>query len=154
VVRRGTSPTVDYRLDVAYDDYPYGASWSLYHSLTKLPVSGFNDAKFGYLSSQSVGLVRLPACDPSFRRQLVILDFIGDGKCCDYGSGSVVAYATAGDSDVLVTSGNSVPDTSATKSMKNVSCIVSQMASASLDSICRDDSRPFQRTIHYPLSTV
>jgi hypothetical protein len=30
VVRRSTSPTVDYyRLDVAYDDYPYETSWLL-----------------------------------------------------------------------------------------------------------------------------
>jgi hypothetical protein len=29
VVGRSTGPTVDYQLDVAYDDYPYGMSWSL-----------------------------------------------------------------------------------------------------------------------------
>jgi hypothetical protein len=30
VVRRSTSPTVDYyRLDIAYDDYPYGTCWLL-----------------------------------------------------------------------------------------------------------------------------
>jgi hypothetical protein len=29
VVGRSTGPTVDYRLDVAYDDYPYETSWSL-----------------------------------------------------------------------------------------------------------------------------
>jgi hypothetical protein len=30
VVRRNNSPTVDYyRLDVAYDDYPYETSWLL-----------------------------------------------------------------------------------------------------------------------------
>jgi hypothetical protein len=33
VVERGTGSTADYRLDAAYDDYPFQASWSLYHDL-------------------------------------------------------------------------------------------------------------------------
>jgi hypothetical protein len=33
VVRRGTGSTVDYRLDGAYNDYPYEPSWSLYHDM-------------------------------------------------------------------------------------------------------------------------
>jgi hypothetical protein len=35
VLGRGTSSTTDYWLDVAYDDYPYDASWSLYHNLCR-----------------------------------------------------------------------------------------------------------------------
>jgi hypothetical protein len=43
MVRPSTGPTVDYRLDVAYDDYPYETSWSL-ERLTITVV----DAAFGF----------------------------------------------------------------------------------------------------------
>jgi hypothetical protein len=44
----------DYRLHVAYDDYPYEANWSFFLLLP----SGYSEVnKFGYLSSQSVELV-------------------------------------------------------------------------------------------------
>jgi hypothetical protein len=33
VVGRGTSATADYLLNVANDDYPFEAGWSLYHGL-------------------------------------------------------------------------------------------------------------------------
>jgi hypothetical protein len=76
VVGRSTGPTVDYRLDIAYDDYPYLMCWSL-QSLTTgavVAASGFNEvAEFGYLLSHSVGLV------PGDEYQLVILDSVGDG---------------------------------------------------------------------------
>jgi hypothetical protein len=38
VVGRSTGPTVDYRLDIAYDDYPHETSWSL-QSLTTSAVA-------------------------------------------------------------------------------------------------------------------
>jgi hypothetical protein len=48
----------DYRLHVAYDDYPYEANWSFFHDPTVVAASGYNEVnKFGYLSSQSVELV-------------------------------------------------------------------------------------------------
>jgi hypothetical protein len=77
VVIRSTGPTVDYRLDVAYDDYPYETSWSLQSLATCAVVaaSGFNEVtELGYLSSQSVGY-------DSFgdEHQLAILDSGGDG---------------------------------------------------------------------------
>jgi hypothetical protein len=84
VVGRSTGPTVDYRLDVAYDDYPYETSWSL-QSLTTDAVAtafGFSEGtERGYLLSQSAGLV------PGNEYQLVILDSVGDGMCCGYGDG-------------------------------------------------------------------
>jgi hypothetical protein len=59
VVRRSADPAVDYRLDVAYDDYPYEISWSL-QSLTTGAVAAascFKEvAELDYVLLQSVGL--------------------------------------------------------------------------------------------------
>jgi hypothetical protein len=43
VIGRSNGPTVNYRLDVAYDDYPYETSWSLQSLATGAVVatSGF-----------------------------------------------------------------------------------------------------------------
>ena len=54
----------------------------------------------GHLLWQSVGLV------PGDDYQVVILDSIGDGMCLRYGDGSLTLYATADDSELLVTSSN------------------------------------------------
>jgi hypothetical protein len=60
---------------------------------------------------QSIGLV------PGGEYQLVILESIGDVMCCGYGDGSAALYATADDSDLLITSCNSVPVMNDPKSM-------------------------------------
>ncbi len=74
---------------------------------------------------QSIGLV------PGDEYQLVILDSVDDGMCYGYGDGSAALYATVDDSDLFITSSNVVPVMNSTKSMRHVSCIVSQMTSAS-----------------------
>jgi hypothetical protein len=111
VVDVSTAPTVDYRLDVAYDDYPEETSWSL-QSLTTgtvVAASGFNEVtELDFLLSQSIDLV------PNDEYQLVILDSFGDGICCGYGDGSIALYAVVDDSDVLITSSNGTFGTSQT----------------------------------------
>jgi hypothetical protein len=75
VVWERSGPIVDYRLDVAYDGYPYDKIWSL-QSLTTCAV-GFNEVtEFGYRFR-------------SWRRvpQLVTLDSVRDGMYCGYGDG-------------------------------------------------------------------
>jgi hypothetical protein len=60
VVRCSTGLTVDYRLDVAYDDYPYETSWSLQSLTTSAVVaaSGFNEVtELGYLLDESDVLI-------------------------------------------------------------------------------------------------
>jgi hypothetical protein len=55
-----TGPTVDYWLDVAYDDHPYEMSWLLQSLTTGAGVaeSGFYEVtKLGYLLSQPVRFV-------------------------------------------------------------------------------------------------
>jgi hypothetical protein len=49
------------------------------------------------LLSQSAGLV------PGDEYQLAIPDSVGDGMCCCYGDESDSLYATADNSDVLIT---------------------------------------------------
>jgi hypothetical protein len=56
--------------------------------------------ELGHLLWQSVGLV------PGDDYQIVILDSIGDGMCLGYGYGSLTLYATADDSELLVTLSN------------------------------------------------
>jgi hypothetical protein len=56
--------------------------------------------ELGDLMWQSVGVV--PGNDYHF----VILNSIGDGMCLGYGDGSLTRYATANDSELLVTSSN------------------------------------------------
>jgi trypsin len=105
------SGTVDYRLDVTYDDFPGETSWSLQSLTTGVVVaaSGFGEVTgLGFLLSQSVGLV------PNNEYQLVILDSVGDGMCCGYGDGSIALYAVVDDSDVLITSSNGTFGTSQT----------------------------------------
>jgi hypothetical protein len=50
--------------------------------------------------------------------------------CYGYGDGSAALYATADDSDMLITSSNGVLVMNSTNSMRNVSCIVSPMTLA------------------------
>ena len=75
--------------------------------------------------SQSVGLV------PGDEFQLIILDSVGNGMYWGYGDGSATLYSTVDDSDLLITASNGVPVMNSTKSMRNVSRIVSRMTSAS-----------------------
>jgi hypothetical protein len=102
---------VDYRLDVAYDEYPYETSWSL-QSLTTgavVAASGFDEVtEWGFLLSQSVGLA------PGGEYQLVILDSVGDGMCCAFGEGSIALYATVDGMDELITSSSGAFGTSQT----------------------------------------
>jgi hypothetical protein len=45
----------DYRLHVAYDDYPYGRTGRSFMTSAVVAASGYSEVnKFGYLSSQSV----------------------------------------------------------------------------------------------------
>jgi hypothetical protein len=69
--------------------------------------------EFDYLMLKSVGVVSVGVVPR--------LDSVGDGMCCGYGDRSAAFSATLDDSNVLCTSGNSVPVMSATKSMRNVS---------------------------------
>jgi hypothetical protein len=105
------SGSVDYRLDVAYDNYPEETSWSL-QSLTTgedVATSGFNEVtESGFFLSGSVSLV---AGD---EYQLVIIDSVGDGMCCGYGDRSIALYAVVDNSDVLITSSNGTFGTSQT----------------------------------------
>jgi hypothetical protein len=105
------SVSVDYWLDVTYDDLPYETSWSL-RSLTTgavVAASGFGEVtELGFFLSESVGLV------PGDEYQLVILDSVGDGMCCANGEGSIALYATVDDTDVLITSSNGTFGTSQT----------------------------------------
>jgi trypsin len=102
---------VDYRLDVAYDEYPYETSWSL-QSLTTgaiVAASGFDEVTESFLFfSESVGLV------PGDEYQLVILDSVGDGMCCFFGEGSIALYATVDGMDELITSSSGAFGTSQT----------------------------------------
>jgi hypothetical protein len=85
VIGRSNGPTVNYRLDVAYDDYPYETSWSLQSLATGAVVatSGFNEVtELVDLLSRSTGLVPGGVYQP-----LVMLDSFGDGMCCGYGDG-------------------------------------------------------------------
>jgi hypothetical protein len=111
VVGLNAAPAVDYRLDVAYDEYPYETSWSL-QSLTTgavVAASGFDEVtESGFFLSESVGLV---AGD---EYQLVILDSSGDGMCCAFGEGSIALYATVDGMDELVTSSSGAFGTSQT----------------------------------------
>jgi trypsin len=101
----------DYRLDVAYDEYPYETSWSL-QSLTTgavVAASGFDEVtESGFFLSESVGLV------PGDEYQLVILDSVGDGMCCAFGEGSIALYATVDGMDELITSSSGAFGTSQT----------------------------------------
>jgi hypothetical protein len=103
--RSSTGPAVDYRLDVAYDDYPYETSWSLQRVsrpvllLSRLS-SLYEVTELGHLLWHSVGVI--PGDDYHF----VILNSIGDGICLGYGDVSLTLYATADDSELLVTSSN------------------------------------------------
>ncbi len=103
--------SVDYRLDVTYDDLPSGTSWCL-RSLTTgavVAASGFGEVtELGFFLSESVGLV------PGDEYQLVILDSVGDGMCCANGEGSIALYVTIDDTDVLITSSNGTFGTSQT----------------------------------------
>jgi hypothetical protein len=62
VIRRSAGPTVDYRLDVAYDDYPYEAKWSLFHDLCC--CCRFLLALICRRSLSAGSWRRVPACDP------------------------------------------------------------------------------------------
>jgi hypothetical protein len=101
----------EYRLDVAYDEFPNETSWSL-QSLTTgevVAASGFNEVtESSFFLSESVGLV------PGDEYQLVILDSVGDGMCCAFGEGSIALYETVDDTDVLITSSNGAFGTSQT----------------------------------------
>jgi trypsin len=105
------SVSVDYRLDVTYDDLPYETSWSL-RSLTTgavVAASGFGEVtELGFSLSDAVVLV------PGDEYQLIILDSVGDGMCCASGEGSIALYATVDDTDVLITSSNGTFGTSQT----------------------------------------
>jgi hypothetical protein len=57
----------------------------------------------------------------------VILISVSDGMCCGYRGGLVALYTIVDVSDALITSSTVVPAMSSTKSMRNVSCIVSRM---------------------------
>jgi hypothetical protein len=61
----------------------------------------------------------------------MILDSVGDGMYRGYEDGSAALYATVDESNVLITAINGVLVITSTKSMRNVSCIVSRMISAS-----------------------
>jgi trypsin len=102
---------VEYRLDVAYDEYPNETSWSLQSLATGevVAASGFNEVtESRFFLSESVGLV------PGDEYQLVILDSVGDGMCCAFGEGSIALYETVDDTDVLITSSNGAFGTSQT----------------------------------------
>jgi trypsin len=105
------SGSVDYRLDVIYDNFPEETSWSL-KSLTTGAVaaaSGFGEVtELGFSLSDAVVLV------PGDEYQLIILDSVGDGMCCAYGEGSIALYATVDDTDVLLTSSKGAFGTSQT----------------------------------------
>jgi hypothetical protein len=69
---------------------------------------------------------------PGDEYQLVIPDSIDDGMCCSYGDASAAFYATADDSDVLISSSNGVTVMSLLKRIRNVSRIVSRIRSFSI----------------------
>jgi hypothetical protein len=60
----------------------------------------------------------------------MILDSVGDGMYRGYEDGSAALYATADDSDMLITSSNGMLVMNSTNSMRNASCIVAQMTLA------------------------
>jgi hypothetical protein len=69
--------------------------------------------------------------EPIVARIAMILDSVGDGMYWGYEDGSAALYATVDESNVLITASNGVLVISSTKSMRNVSCTVSRMTSAS-----------------------
>lgn len=104
VVGLSSGPSVAYRLDVTYDDYPYETSWSLKSRATGKVVasSGFDEVFTPSFSlSQDVELVTGDEYD------LEILDSVGDGMCCQFGNGSIALYAIVdGFDEFMITASN------------------------------------------------
>jgi trypsin len=97
----GSAGSVEYRVDVTYDNYPEETRWILRQVST-----GANIVEYGYYDINTEGYFLSEPVDlvPGEEYRLIVRDSIGDGMCCDYGQGSIAVYATVDGVDEELTS--------------------------------------------------